>query len=184
MIYLCSMKNNIIKLTPIEFDDIVIIGITSNLADFQLAWFINNKLSFNFVREKDIMKNGAQYAFYFYDPDKEGNYTTFNLVSLKYKGNYWRTASPRIDYLLIIRDRLSSDKLNEMIDKLNEIPDIGYVLTIDPSTDISLASILETIELHEVDILDEKNKENDIKTIKERVNKIEELRKEMLNQPY
>ena len=36
MIYLCSMKNNIIKLTPIEFDDIVIIGITTNLADFQL----------------------------------------------------------------------------------------------------------------------------------------------------
>ena len=178
------MKNTTIKIDPIGFDDIVVIGINSHLIDYKLAWLINSKLSFQLVREKDIFRNGAQYAFYFYDSDKEGNGPVYNLVSLKCKGTYWRNALPRIDFLLIIRNKINSNKLEEIIDKLNAIEGVGHAFLIDLYADNSLAAILETIEGHEVDILDEKRKETDIDYVKAKVKEKEEERQKMLSQLY
>ncbi len=176
------MKNNIIKIEPAGFDDITIIGINSSLADFKLAWLINKKLSFNFVREKDIMENGAQYAFFFYKENDDETGNAYNLVSLICKGKYWRVTSPRIDFMLIIRKKNHSFKLDETLLKLREIPGVGYAFVMDPFSDNSLSLLLETIELHEIDILDEKDQQKDIKVIREEVKKREELRLKMLTQ--
>ena len=169
------MKKNIKKISPTSFDDIKIIGINSSLADFKLAWNINNKLSINFVRYNDIFENGAQYAFYYYDTGETGN--TFNLVSLVYKGTYWQQTSPRIDFMLIIRNYIAPTKLNEMLKSIREIPGIGYAFIMDPLSDNSIGLLLETIELHEIDLLNEMQKRNNIKAVKE------EMRKKKLNQP-
>lgn len=178
------MKSYTFKIEPADFGDIIIIGINSNLADYKLAWFVNNKLSFNFVREKDIVKNGAQYAFYLYNSDIEGNGIVYNLVSLKYKGKYWLNVTPRIDFLLIIRTDIQVAKLNEMLTKLREISGIGHVWEISDTSDNSLAVLLEAIETHEVNVLDEKDSKKDLKILKEEITKQEELRRAMLTQQY
>ena len=168
------MKKNIKKITPASFDDIKIIGINSSLIDFKLAWNINNKLSINFVRYTDIMEDGAQYAFYYYDTGETGN--TFNLVSLVYKGKYWQVTSPRIDFMLIVRNNITQIKLNEMLKSIREIAGVSYAFIMDPQSDNSIGILLETIELHEIDMLEEMRKRNNINAVKE------EMRQKALNQ--
>ena len=167
------MKKNIKKITPASFDDIRIIGINSSLIDFKLAWSINNKLSFNFVRYDDIFENGAQYAFYYYDTGETGN--TFNLVSLVHKGTYWQQTSPRIDFMLIIRNEFAQTKLNDLVKSIREIPSISYAFVMDPQTNNSIFTILETVELHEIDILNEMKERNNIKIVKEEMRRKKEL---------
>ena len=59
------MKKN--KLTIEPFDDIQIIGISSTLADYKLAYFFNNDLNFKFIRLDDILLDQQHpYAFFYY----------------------------------------------------------------------------------------------------------------------
>lgn len=168
------MKKNIRKINPASFNDITIIGINTTLIDYKLAWFINNKLSINFVRYKDIFENGAQYSFYYYDTGENGN--TYNLVSLNYRGSYWQTTSPRSDFMLIIRNKLKTISLNEMLADIREIDGVNYAFVLDPQTSKTIGTMLETIELHEINILNEIQMRNNIKAVRE------EMRQKALNQ--
>ena len=47
------MKKNKLLIAP--FDDIHIIGVNSTLVDYKLAYYLNEKLNFNFVRLNDIL---------------------------------------------------------------------------------------------------------------------------------
>ena len=116
------------------FDDIRIIGINTAMFDYQLAWNINKFLKLNLVKYKDITSDAENFfSFYLYDAGENSN--TFNLVALSNEETKWVSFSPQTDYLLIIRN-----------------------YSVDLAKNSNIDTILEDIEMHEMDIVDEMNK--------------------------
>ncbi|MBP5573559.1 MAG: IPExxxVDY family protein [Bacteroidales bacterium] len=139
-------KNKLLVAAP--FDDIHIIGINATLVDYKLAYFLNECLNFNFVRLKDILLDESHpYAFFYYNAGENRN--AYNLVSLKYKDHLCVKLNPHIDYLLIIRNPVSTERLAQIVKTLREIKDVAYAYTMELSRNPAVEVLLERIEMHE-----------------------------------
>lgn len=146
------MKKNKLIISP--FDDIHIIGINSVLPDYKLAYYIGNSLKFNFIRLKEIsLDNVLPYAFFYYNAGENRN--AYNLVSLKNKDHLCLKLNPRIDYLFIIRNHITDERLGQIVKSIREIKDVvhAYVMNLDNTPTIDV--MLEKIEMHERQCLEE-----------------------------
>lgn len=140
------MKKN--KLTIAPFDDIHIIGINSTLADYKLAYFFNTQLNFKFSRLKDILlDNEHPYAFFYYNAGENRN--VYNLVSLRYNGQPCVKLKPQMDYLLIVRNPITGDRVEQLIKNIRSIKQVSYAYTMDLSKTPAMDVLLERIEMHE-----------------------------------
>lgn len=139
------MKKN--KLTIAPFDDITIIGISSTLVDYKLAYYLNTLLRFEFVRLQDIpLDQELPYAFYYYNAGE--NLNAYNLVSLRHKEHVCVKLKPQIDFLLIVRNHITDDRVNQLIKNLRGINGISYAYLMDLEKTPALDVILEHIEMH------------------------------------
>ena len=148
-----------IRLDIKPFDDIRIIGINTAMPDYQLASSLNRNLNFSFVRLKNISIDEYLYSFYFYD--KGENLNAFNLVSLSSsEGHTCVTFKPKTDYLLIIRNEISDNDFNNILNKIKSIQNVFHAYEIDINLNKKIDVILEYIELHEIEILKEQDEQN------------------------
>lgn len=139
-------KNKLLVAAP--FDDIHIIGVNSTLMDYKLAYYLNEKFLFNFVRLKDILLDeNNPYAFFYYNAGENRN--AYNLVSLRYKDHLCIKLNPHIDYLLIIRNPVSTERLAQIIQTLREMKEVTYAYTLELSRNPAVDVLLERIEMHE-----------------------------------
>lgn len=153
MTYLCSMnhreKNQI---RAASFDDTVAIGINSGLADYRLAWFINRKLSIDFSRQGEIFADGVMYSFYYYTAGE--NCLVYNLVSVKCQNKTLLDFSPRLDYLLVIRNCIMTQRIGAIVKSIREIEGIGHAFQLDVNKGKSVKQVLEIIELQEIELIE------------------------------
>lgn len=140
------------KLVIEPFDDIIIIGIVTGLVDYQLAWNLNKILKIDLAKYKDISSNGKDFfSFYLYDAGENSN--VFNLVALSNKERRWVTFSPQTDYLLIIRNYINDEKLQQYFSKIKSISKVQHAYIIDLDYNTKIDSILAEVESHETDII-------------------------------
>lgn len=144
------MKKNKLLIAP--FDDIHLIGINTTLADYKLAYYFNEILHFNFVRLKEIqLDNVLPYAFFYYNAGENRN--AYNLVALKSKDHLCIKLNPHIDYLLIIRNHLPEERLPQLVKLIREIKEVTYAYPLDLSKIPAIDVLLEKIEMHERDCI-------------------------------
>jgi len=149
-----AIKKNKLVIAP--FDDIHIIGINSPLADYKLAYFFNESLRFSFIRLKEVLLDDVlPYAFFYYNAGENRN--TYNLVSLKHKDHRCVKLNPHIDYLLIIRNPITPERLDQVIKNIRGIQDVVHAYAMDLSRTPAIDVLLERIEMHERDCLIELN---------------------------
>ena len=140
------MKKN--KLTVEPFDDIQIIGINATLADYKLAYYFNTELGFNFTRLEDILlDNQNPYAFFYYNAGENRN--VYNLVSLRHQGQPCVKLKPQMDYLLIVRNHITDERLEQLIKNIRSIRQVTYAYIMDLEKSPALDVLLERIEMHE-----------------------------------
>ena len=140
------MKKNKLLIAP--FDDIHIIGINSTLVDYKLAYYLNEKLNFNFVRLNDILLDETRpYAFFYFNAGENRN--AYNLVSLRHKDHLCLKTNPMIDFLFIIRNPVTPERLGQLTSKMREIKGVIFAYTIELSKNPAIDIILERIEIHE-----------------------------------
>ena len=145
------MKKN--KLTVAPFDDIHLIGINSTLVDYKLAYHFNNTLRFNFIRLNEILlDNVLPYAFFYYNAGENNN--AYNLVSLRNKEHVCIKLNPQIDYLLIVREHITDEKLNQLVKGVRGLNGVTYAYLMDLSKIPALDALLEHIEMHELECLE------------------------------
>lgn len=153
-----SPRKNTLK--PVPFDDINIIGITATMPDFKLAWNINTKLNIKLVKLKDIVPDGLKgefaYAFYLYDEGENSN--VYNLVSINNKGAQWLKLPVTTDYLLIIRNSIHSEKLDDILKTIRKTEQLVHAFLIDQERIKGIDPLLEQIELHEMEMMKNTNK--------------------------
>ena len=123
------MKKNKLIISP--FDDLHIIGINSVLPDYKLAYHIGNSLKFNFIRLKEIhLDNVLPYAFFYYNAGENRN--AYNLVSLRNKDHLCLKLNPRIDYIFIIRNHITDERLGQIIKNIRDIKDVVHAYVMNP----------------------------------------------------
>ena len=142
------------KLTVAPFDDIQIIGINTALIDYKLAYYMNQKLGFNFVRLAEIqLDEQLPYAFFYYNAGENRN--AYNLVSLKHKDHFCVKLNPHIDFLLIVRNHITPEKLEQLTKNIRDIKDVSHAFVMDLSRLPVIDILLERIEMHELHCLQE-----------------------------
>lgn len=145
-----------IKVTVAPFDDIHLIGINSTLVDYKLAYYFNNELKFNFIRLDEIkLDNELPYAFFYYNAGE--NHNAFNLVAMRNKEHVSVKLNPQIDFLLIVRNHIAEEPLNQLVKSIRSLNGVSYAYLMDLSKVPALDVLLERIEMHELACLETLN---------------------------
>ena len=148
-----------------SFDDTYAIGINSGLADYRLAWFINKKLSIDFSRQGEIFADGVTYSFYYYTAGE--NCLVYNLVSVKCQNKTLLDFSPRLDYLLVIRNCIMTQRIEAIVKSLREIEGVGHAFQLDVNKGKSVKQALEIIELQEIELIERNRIRNSLEYIRQ-----------------
>ena len=140
------------KIIVEPFDDIKIIGICTHLEDYKLAWHINKLLKINLVKYSDIVnEEGIEFSFYLYDGGENCN--TFNLVEIANADGRWVKFNPPTDYLIVIRNFINDENLNELLDNIKHVEGVQLAYLVDLEMNTKIDTLLEDIEMHEMNIV-------------------------------
>jgi hypothetical protein len=125
------------KVLKFEIDlDFVLIAITSSLKDYRLCFLVNRALNFNFTKNDDLeldLLNGSDKAFFsLYKYYIEESETDFLFISNKGTEGYLIPEMNKTDYLLMIKNYIDENELENMITGLNRIPEIVAAVKVDP----------------------------------------------------
>ena len=159
-----SRKNSI---RAASFEDTFAIGINSALADYKLAWAINRKISIDLARHDDIEADDVNYAFYYYTAGE--NSYIYNLVSIKNKDQALLDFKNNIDFLMVVRNGISADRVENIVRQLCEIEGVGHAFRLDINKSKSIKQALEIIEFQEIIILGKNTTRNSLEYIRRQI---------------
>ena len=137
------------KLQIAPFDDVKIIGINAPLIDYKMAWNINQKLCIDLTRYDDILLGNNEYSFFYYTAGDSCN--VYDLIALSRNGKAWINLSPHVDYLFIIRNEISDERLEDIISNLRETKNVAHAFLLEVTKNFD--PFLESIEMHEILIM-------------------------------
>ena len=157
------------RIRSASFEDTFVIGINSGIADYKLAWLINKKLSIDFTRQEDIFAEGVFFAFYYYTAGE--NSQVYNLVSIECGDKTLLDFSPRLDYLLVIRNGITLQRADLLVKMLREIEGVGHAFLLDVNKGKSIKQVLEIIELQEIILLENIKKRNNLEYVRQQAMK-------------
>lgn len=114
--------------------DFVLIAITSQLKDYMLCFKLNKQLNINFhkIDELTIENNsgGLFFSRYHYQiPETE---TDFYLLANKGGQGYLIPEMKTADYFIIIRNYISQDEAEQLIDGINKLQEVLAAIEVDP----------------------------------------------------
>lgn len=137
------------KLQIAPLDDVKIIGINAPLTDYKMAWNINQKLCIDLTRYNDILLGDNEYSFFYYTAGDNCN--VYDLISLSRNEKTWIRLSPHVDYLFIIRNEISDERLENIIGNLRETKNVAHAFLLEVTKNFD--PFLESIEMHEIFIM-------------------------------
>ena len=126
-----------LKKMKLEIDDEIefpILGISTALGDYRLAWELNSKLKLKFQRSQegkfftipDKSKKNIDYEYYSYVNEEE--MSKFFLVKNKQKGSTLFSDRERLDFFLVLRDNFVWDE-EDLLSDLRKIKGVIAVFS-------------------------------------------------------
>ncbi|MEJ6981042.1 IPExxxVDY family protein [Pedobacter sp. P351] len=114
--------------------DFVLIAITSQLKDYMLCFKLNKQLNINFHKIDELIiennSGGLFFSRYLYQtPETE---TDFYLLANKGDYGYLIPEMKTVDYFIIIRNYISQDEAEQLIDGINRLPEVLAAIEVDP----------------------------------------------------
>jgi hypothetical protein len=125
------------RILKFELDlDFVLIAITSSLRDYRICYLLNRSLNFDFIKTDDLLldsavKDGHTY-FSLYKYNWEHTETDFYVISNKGTGGLLIPEMPTTDFLLMIKNYIDDDDLENIVQGINKIPEIVSAVKVDP----------------------------------------------------
>lgn len=114
--------------------DFVLIAITSQLKDYILCFKLNRQLHINFSKTDDLSIDTiiatSHFSMYHYQiPESE---TNLYLLTNKGDEGYLIPEMKTIDYFILIRNYISLEELEELIERINKMPEVVAAIEVDP----------------------------------------------------
>ncbi len=117
--------------------DFVLIAITSSLKDYVICHKINTNLDLNFekVNDHEVYFNIDEPAlsfskYYFYIEDTENEYY---IINNRNSEGFLIPEMNKVDYFMIIHQFIDKEDVNNIIKRLNKLPDIQVAAYINPA---------------------------------------------------
>ncbi|MFD2161357.1 IPExxxVDY family protein [Paradesertivirga mongoliensis] len=114
--------------------DFVLIAITSQLKDYMLCFKLNRQLNINLYKidELVIESNSNEIFFSRYQYQIPESETDVYLLANKGDQGYLIPEMKRVDYFILIRNYISEEEVEQMIDDINKLPEILAAIEVDP----------------------------------------------------
>ncbi|MBN2616253.1 MAG: IPExxxVDY family protein [Bacteroidales bacterium] len=127
-----------------------LLGIASNLSDYRLCHFINERWSIGLKKYGDFAVEPVEegFSWYFYYDDHWKTY--YYLMANRNAGGFLKKEWKQFDYLLILKGSIDSDLFGERIRQLRQIPQVIGVFQQDLQKTKNMDVFLEALEMHEL----------------------------------
>lgn len=127
-----------------------LMGIASNLSDYRLCHFINDRWNIGLKKYGDFAVESAEegFSWYFYYDDNWQIY--YYLIANRNENGFLKKEWKQFDYLLLIKGSISSEFLNEKISQLRRVPQVIGVFQQELQKVKNMDVFLEALEMHEL----------------------------------
>ncbi|MCD4772882.1 MAG: IPExxxVDY family protein [Bacteroidales bacterium] len=156
------MKNKL----KIEFDlqsEYTLIGISCQLKDYRLAFYINNDLKLNLKRMGDLFiankQNNQENKFSFYYCFDEEFHHTYSLISNQNQNGKLLSTVKQIDCFFIIKDHIKTEQKQHFISSIRKIKNVIGTYELDIKKIKNADLMLSDMEIHITEILRKKKEE-------------------------
>lgn len=120
----------------LEYDfDFILIGVSSHVSNYRLAWGMNKLFDIGLERIDDVdLSFGPQKkgVFSLYKSEDKENYTTFHLLSNRCSLGYLIPELKQIDYFIQYWGPMSTTELEQFKNELRKAPSVLAIVDIDP----------------------------------------------------
>ncbi len=140
----------------IKFDikdetDLLVIGITTALKDYKLAFHINKSLNINLKKTKDFCfstnsKENNYYSLYQYNNTNDPLY--INLLENRNPNGVILPNLKQVDFFMMVRNNIPDETLQNLVRSVKGIKNVIVVFMIKPAADKMLPVLLSELELH------------------------------------
>lgn len=137
---------------PASFPYLSIIGITSQLKDYRLAFFLNRDTHLNLANLDDIPiyfeKENLLIKFPIFSCFEADQRLNYYLIGNNFDRIKMIPAYKQADYLLFLMGQISQDRLNSLISIIRTIKEIQLVFAVDKDNIKNLEGIMTDLEMH------------------------------------
>ena len=142
-------------------EDYSAIALSTHLKDYKLCWNLNTVLDINLQKNTNFVSskkkpNLEEYSF-FYHEDKEQR-SVLCLLANKKNNVLLLDKMPETDFLLLIKGKMSADKIKAMIKTIRSITNILTAFVINMAKYSEMNSLLSDLELHCIQVLPKEEK--------------------------
>lgn len=151
-----TTKKKTLHVTP--FDDLCIIGISTHMKDYKMAWHLNEALRLDLKKLTGFRltpNDPIEHSFYYFDEGE--NLNVFNLLKTQTEGQRIVLFQVPTDFLLIIRNPVPEKRRIDIISITRKIPEVQHAYIIDIIKNKQLDPLLELIEFHEFNMIREQS---------------------------
>jgi len=144
------------------FEDYYLLSIVSHLMDYRLAYFINELIDIDLKKYKDLEVNGRSGLYSWYYFSEGDDFPNYYLIGNHHPEGKIIPSQKGIDYYLLIKEEFEEEKVEEIASHLRKIKGVLGVFNTDMVSLKDLDSLLESVELHELDeVIRPANKKTD-----------------------
>jgi hypothetical protein len=134
------------------FDEYHMLAIVSHLKDYRLAYHINQALGSHLKKFDDlVISNGGEQSYTWYCCHEKENHMRVYLIGNSDKGARLIPSRKEIDFFLLIKNAINTEKMNDILKKIRSISDVIGVFKQEMASIKDMDVLLEVIELHELE---------------------------------
>lgn len=135
------------------FEGYQLMGIVSQLKDYSLAYFINQKLEIDLKKYENLDfydGDGEKHSFSWYFYEDEQLSAKMYLISNTSKTGKLIPGKKELDYFLLLKDFSTDQHINLFLSKFREIQNVLAVFKFDLNNIKNADILIENIEINEI----------------------------------
>jgi hypothetical protein len=142
--------------------DFQMIGISTALKDFRLAYYLNKLAYLELTRAENLpaevpgLEKTHPFSFYIYE--EKGSELCFYLISNRSSDIFLIPEQKQSDFFLILKGGFSHESISRIIKTLRQIPHVNTAYKINIRSDKKIDTFLTEMELHTIKIKQIKKK--------------------------
>jgi hypothetical protein len=137
---------------PATYPDLTIIGLSSQLRDYRLAFFLNRDIGINLVKIKDLPvyseKEDTLFEFPLYTSYEPARRLNYYLMGNNNAGNRMIPAYKQADFMLMIKGQIDNERSGLLNTGIRKIPGVQMVFNLEIDKIKNLEGIMTDLELH------------------------------------
>ena len=132
------------------------IAIVSHLKDYTLCYHINHHLDLDLIKYDDFITlsgsdGESSFSWYYYKDEISG--TAYYLLGNKCEGGNLLRSQKTVDYFLLVKNSVVDELLVSITGGLRKVSNINAVFELNMQQQKNMDTLLEAIELHELEVV-------------------------------